>query len=72
MEQRFAIVSGQPSAEEIAAVVTVLAARLGQAGGAGAEGAGGPVRSRWSARAAMTRGPLPRGPGGWRASALPR
>jgi hypothetical protein len=72
VQPRFAIVRGNPSPEEIAAVVAVLAARLEQAGGAGVATAGRAARSGWSARPAMMRGPLPRGAGGWRASALPR
>jgi Acyl-CoA carboxylase epsilon subunit len=71
-EPLFAIVAGNPTASEIAAVVTVLAARLGQDGGAGPAGAGPGRRSGWSARSVMTRSPLPRGPGAWRAAALPR
>jgi Acyl-CoA carboxylase epsilon subunit len=64
-----AIVAGNPSAEQIAAVVTVLSARLRPAG---ATGAGQATRSRWSARSRQLRAPLLRGPGAWRASALPR
>jgi hypothetical protein len=71
-EPLFAIVRGNPTASEIAAVVTILAARLGQAGGAGAAGAVPDRRSGWSARSAMMRRPLARGPGAWRAAALPR
>ncbi len=64
-----AIVRGNPSAEEIGAIVAVLAAR---AATARATRARGPVRSEWSSRSRLLRAPLPRGPGGWRASALPR
>ena len=64
-----AIVRGNPSAEDIAAVVTVLSARLKPAGAARA---GQATRSRWSARSRQLRAPLLRGPGAWRASALPR
>jgi Acyl-CoA carboxylase epsilon subunit len=64
-----AIVRGNPSAEQIAAVVTVLSARAGQAGRTRtAETA----RYGWSARSRLLRAPTARGPGGWRASALPR
>jgi hypothetical protein len=60
-----AVVRGDASAEEIAALVTVLMAR----------NAGSPspaaVTSRWSSRQALLRGPLSHGPGAWRASALP-
>jgi hypothetical protein len=68
----FTIAAGSPTASEIAAVVAVLAARLGEAGGAGAAAAVPGRRSGWSARSAMMRSPLSRGPGAWRAAALPR
>jgi acyl-CoA carboxylase epsilon subunit len=61
--------AGNPSPEEIAAVVTVLSARLARADRAGA---GETARSGWSARSRMLRTPTARSPGGWRASALPR
>ena len=64
-----AIVAGNPSAEQIAAVVTVLSARAASAGRARA---GETARYGWSARSRMLRAPVLRGPGGWRASALPR
>ena len=60
---------GNPSAEEIAAVVTVLSARAASAGRARA---GETARYGWSARSRSLRAPVLRGPGGWRASALPR
>jgi Acyl-CoA carboxylase epsilon subunit len=69
MEPRFTIVRGNPSPEEIAAVVTVLTAVLERTGG---PGSGETKRSRWSSRSRLLRGPLSRGPDGWRASALPR
>ena len=64
-----AFVRGNPSAEQIAAVVTVLSARAAQAG---RPGTGETARYGWSARSRMLRAPVRRGPGGWRASALPR
>ncbi|MBA3309346.1 MAG: acyl-CoA carboxylase subunit epsilon, partial [Nocardioidaceae bacterium] len=57
-----------PTVEELAALVAVVAARLG-VGGAAAP-ADGP-RSSWSAPARRVRGPHSHGPGGWRSSALP-
>ncbi len=69
MEPRLTIVRGGPTPEEIAAVVTVLTARLESAGQARA---GETVRNGWSSRSRMMRNPLSRGPGAWRASALPR
>jgi len=68
-EPALAILRGNPSAEDVAAVVTVLSARLQPAGATGAEQA---TRSGWSARSRQLRAPLLRGPGAWRASALPR
>jgi Acyl-CoA carboxylase epsilon subunit len=68
-EPALAIVGGNPSAEQIAAVVTVLSARLRPAEATRARPA---PRSRWSARSRQLRAPLVRGPGAWRASALPR
>jgi acyl-CoA carboxylase epsilon subunit len=63
------IVSGTPTAQEIAAVVIVLAgrARPAQEPGVGASG-----RSEWSARSRLVRIGVRAGPGAWRASALPR
>jgi len=62
------IVAGQPTAEETAAVVVVLSALAGQR----APAAAAPARSRWAARSRLLREPVSPGPGGWRASALPR
>ena len=63
------VVAGNPSAEEIAALVAVLAARPVAAGPGGEAGR---PRSEWSAKYRLLREPLARGRGGWRASALPR
>jgi hypothetical protein len=63
------IVAGQPTAEETAAVVVVLSALAGQRAPAAAPGL---ARSPWSARSRLLREPVSPGPGGWRASALPR
>jgi hypothetical protein len=60
---------GHPTAEEIAAVVAVLALLPGPAE---QPRTGHLMRSEWSARYRMMREPLRRGPGAWRASALPR
>jgi Acyl-CoA carboxylase epsilon subunit len=64
-----AVVAGNPSAEDIAALVIVMSAR---ARPAAAAGAGETARSEWSARSRLLREPIARAPGGWRASALPR
>jgi hypothetical protein len=60
------VVRGNPDAEQLAALVLVLAARPGQP----AEPARRPV-SQWSARSRLMRSAPPAGPGAWRASALP-
>ncbi len=62
------VIRGEPTADELAAVVVVLAARAGQVGG---EPAPQPARSQWSAKARRMRPRLTPGPGAWRASALP-
>ena len=60
------IVRGDPTPEEIAALVTVVASL-----GGGEEPAPEPV-SEWSAPHRKVRTTFPHGPGGWRGSALPR
>jgi hypothetical protein len=69
MAPRLTIVRGDPTPEEIAALATVLTARLASAGQARA---GETMRNGWSSRSRMMRSPLSRGPGAWRVSALPR
>jgi hypothetical protein len=59
------IVRGSPTDEELAALVTVLASRSAQ------PATGGPAPVSWWARSARPAVAL-RGPGAWRASALPR
>jgi hypothetical protein len=68
MEPRLTIVRGDPTPEEIAALVTVLNARIESAGQTRVSGA---ARYGWSSRSRMVRGPISRGPGAWRSSALP-
>ena len=59
------VVKGDPSAEEVAALVAVLASM--------GDPAPAPRRSpEWSAHHRKVRTTLPHGPGGWRSSALPR
>jgi len=69
MEPRLTIVRGDPTPEQIAALVAVLTARLQSAGQARVSEA---PRSGWSSTSRMMRGPLSPGPGAWKASALPR
>ncbi|MEP9361774.1 acyl-CoA carboxylase epsilon subunit [Nocardioides sp. CN2-186] len=60
------IINGDATPEEVAAVVAVLSALGGPAA---------PARRRtpsWSAPHRLVRRTLPHGPGGWRASSLPR
>ncbi|MFB9836614.1 acyl-CoA carboxylase subunit epsilon [Actinoallomurus acaciae] len=61
------IVQGDPTPEEIAALVTVLTAR---ASAATAPPEPRP-RSAWSDPSRRLRHTLPHGPGAWRASSLP-
>jgi hypothetical protein len=69
MEPRLTIIRGDPTPEEIAALATVLTARLASAEQARV---GETMRNGWSSRSRVMRSPLSRGPGGWRVSALPR
>ncbi len=61
------IVRGEPSVEDIAALVAVLSA----AAVARQVAAPAPAYA-WSAPSRVVRAPVSPGPGGWRASALPR
>jgi hypothetical protein len=66
------VVSGHPSAEELAALTTVVAAKLAAGErAAAAQAAPGPPRSAWLDRAALIRAPLRPGPDAWRHSARP-
>lgn len=60
------VINPDATPEEIAALVAVFSA-LG-----GGEPAPEPPRSEWASPARRMRSPLPHGPNGWRASALPR
>jgi Acyl-CoA carboxylase epsilon subunit len=64
----FRVARGNPSAEEVAAVVAVLVGLSFSDGDAGAASA--PV-SAWADPAARLRRPVHHGPGNWRRSALP-
>ena len=61
------VVKGNPSDEELAALVAVVTT-LGSA----EEEAPARPRSAWSDRRVQVREPLAHGPGAWRASGLPR
>ena len=64
------VVNGEATAEEVAALTAVVAA-LGAAHASAARSEPRPV-TQWAARSRQLRGPHVAGPGGWRASALPR
>ncbi|MFV2176212.1 acyl-CoA carboxylase subunit epsilon [Actinomadura sp. LOL_011] len=70
------VVRGDPTAEEVAALVAVLTARAAAA--AAARDGRGPARPpRWADRSRLVHGTAgetvrPRGRGAWRAAALPR
>ncbi|WP_017538592.1 MULTISPECIES: acyl-CoA carboxylase subunit epsilon [Nocardiopsis] len=66
------VVRGDPSAEEVAALVAVLTARAraAQAARAAAEAAPGP-RSAWRDRSRLLRRPVRPGPGAWARSFHP-
>lgn len=59
------VVRGNPSDEELAALVAVVTSLR-----AGTDEE--PARSAWSDRRALLRAPITHGPGAWRASGLPR
>ena len=62
------VVRGEPTPGELAALITVLAARASTP----ASGGRTPVRSRWNDRSRLVRRPLAPGRGAFRAAALPR
>ena len=59
------VVRGDPTPEELAALIAVVSARAGVS-----EATPEPARSLWSRP--VLRQPLTPGPGAWRASSLPR
>lgn len=70
-----AIVRGNATPEEIAALVAVLTARARRAAAAQAahqRRTAGRTRAAWADRSRGLRTPLPHGPGAWRASGRPR
>jgi hypothetical protein len=60
------VVRGNPTDEEVAALVAVLSAL-----GGGADDPSPARQSAWGSPARAVRAPLSAGPGGWQASALP-
>ena len=61
------VVRGDPSAEELAALVAVVTSRA-----SGGDGRRAARRTAWNDPARLVRGPVHLGPDGWRASAFPR
>ena len=61
------VVRGNPSVEELAALVTVVTAAARRASPSGST----PAPSRWTDRGRAVPTTLPHGPGAWRAFALP-
>ena len=70
------VVHGNPTAEELAAVTVVLAAKVRTAAAAAAAArsaaSSATGSSAWSARSRLLREPVSPGPGGWKRSAFPR
>ena len=67
------VLNGNPTAEEVAVVVAVIAAAVaGTASRSSNDGAVKGKRGGWTARERNVRTPLHPGPGGWRASAFPQ
>ncbi|MDT7655056.1 MAG: hypothetical protein QOI36_6467 [Pseudonocardiales bacterium] len=67
------VVKGEPTPEELAALVAVVSARAAAGATASAAAANEPERaSDWASYWRNVRRPLPHGPGEWRASGLPR
>jgi Acyl-CoA carboxylase epsilon subunit len=67
MSPHLRIVKGNPTDEEVAALVTVVSVM-----GAAGEEEPAARRSAWSDRRVMVREPLAHGPGAWRTSGFPR
>ena len=70
--QLLAVVSGRPTAEEMAAVTAVVSALLAaRPQPAASRAATGPASAAWLDRAGLTRAPLRPGPGAWIRSSRP-
>jgi hypothetical protein len=70
-ESTLVLIKGEATEEEVAALVAVLQG-VAAASAAAAASAEPPAKSAWAAPARAVRTPHHAGPGGWRASALPR
>ena len=72
-EPALRVVRGEPTDDELAALVAVVAARMAAARAVAAAAAGGDrSRSQWRNRGRNIRPAIGPGPGAWRASGLPR
>ncbi len=68
------VARGNPTGEEVAAVLTIVMARLATRERQAREARAHAARSRpsaWRDRASLLRSPVFPGPGGWRASGFP-
>jgi acyl-CoA carboxylase epsilon subunit len=65
------VVRGEPTPEEIAALVAVIAGRAAAAAAGAGSRTNAPV-SGWTDRSRYVQGQVPHSTDGWRASALPR
>lgn len=67
------VVKGEPTAEELAAVLSAVSARLAGAGTTGGRASGTDATGEhgWAAYWRRLRHPVRPGPGAWRASGLP-
>ena len=72
VETPLVVIRGDATEEEVAALVAVLQGVAGAAAATAAAADGPTEVSAWAAPARKVRVSHPHGPGGWRASALPR
>ena len=66
------VVRGNPTPAQLAALTAVLAGLSGDGDRSGQRGSGSLPRTLWTARSRFARPRPAVGPGGWRASSLPR
>ena len=71
-DQPLVLIKGDADEEEVAALVAVLQGVASASAAAAAASDEQPSRSVWASPARGVRTPHHSGPGGWRASALPR
>ena len=71
-DQPLILIKGDATDEEVAALVAVLQGAASASAAAAAASTEQPATSVWATPARAVRTPHHAGPGGWRASALPR